>query len=112
MNFTGSIPRRQRTTGTLCPPTSFFIREKTRDADQLDRYKEKAQPVFANHPVTFRAYNGRHEILEGPNAEGVLILEFPSFDAARAWYHDPEYQDASMHRFVGSDYRCILVEGM
>jgi uncharacterized protein (DUF1330 family) len=41
-----------------------------------------------------------------------LILEFPSFDAARAWYHDPVYQDASMHRFVGSDYRCILVEGM
>jgi len=72
------------------PAYVIFIREKTRDADQLDRYKEKAQPVFANHPVTFRAYNGRHEILEGPNAEGVLILEFPSFDAARAWYHDPD----------------------
>ncbi|CAN7705090.1 DUF1330 domain-containing protein [Caballeronia sp. LjRoot34] len=51
-------------------------------------------------------------MLEGPDAEGVLILEFPSFDAARAWYQDPVYQDASMHRFVGSDYRCILVEGM
>jgi uncharacterized protein (DUF1330 family) len=112
MNFTGSIPCRQQIPWNPMPAYVIFIREKTRDADQLDRYKEKAQPVFANHPVTFRAYNGRHEVLEGPNAEGVLILEFPSFDAARAWYHDPVYQDASMHRFVGSDYRCILVEGM
>ncbi|CAN7705041.1 hypothetical protein LJR034_005902 [Caballeronia sp. LjRoot34] len=35
------------------PAYVIFIREKTRDADQLVRYKEKAQAVFANHPVTF-----------------------------------------------------------
>jgi uncharacterized protein (DUF1330 family) len=63
-------------------------------------------------PITRRAVYGRHEVLEGPPTEGVVILEFPSFDEAKAWYGSAAYSEARAHRLLGADYRCILVEGV
>jgi uncharacterized protein (DUF1330 family) len=51
-------------------------------------------------------------VLEGPKCEEIIILEFPSYIEAQAWYHSPEYQAACEHRFQGGDYRCILTEGV
>jgi uncharacterized protein (DUF1330 family) len=42
----------------------------------------------------------------------MMMLEFPSFGEATAWYHSPAYQAASEHRFKGADYRAIIVEGV
>ena len=44
--------------------------------------------------------------------EGVVILEIPSFEAAKAWYDNPAYREVREHRFRGSDYRAIIVEGV
>ena len=41
-----------------------------------------------------------------------MMLEFPTFREARAWYDSPAYQAASEHRFNGADYRAIIVEGV
>jgi len=62
-----------------------------------------APASFQKHPATFLAIHGRQEVLEGPKNEDIiiLILEFPSYEAALAWYHSPEYQAASEHRFQG-----------
>jgi uncharacterized protein (DUF1330 family) len=66
---------------------------------------------MAGHALTYRARFGRHEVVEGAAAEGVAILEFPTFEEAKAWYGSPAYQEASKHRFLGGDYRFIIVEG-
>ena len=63
-----------------------FTRESTRDASELEIYSQNVGPTLAGHPVTVLAAYGRHEVLEGPGVEGVVILEFPSFDEAMAWY--------------------------
>ena len=94
------------------PAYIVITREKTRDQTQLDQYKKLASPSFKDHPVIFRAREGRQEVLEGPTAENILILEFSSYEDAKAWYHSPEYQEASKHRFQGGDYRFILTEGI
>lgn len=68
---------------------------------------------FQKHPATFLAIHGRQEVLEGPKNEDIVILEFPSYEAAQAWYHSsPEYRAASEHRFQEGDYRFILTEGV
>jgi hypothetical protein len=36
------------------------------------------------HALTPRAFYGRLEVLEGAGVEGVAILEFPTFDEAKA----------------------------
>ena len=89
-----------------------ITREKTRNAAKLDEYKKIAPSSFQKHPATFLAIHGRQEVLEGPRNEDIVILEFPSYEAAQAWYHSPEYQAASERRFQGGDYRFILTEGV
>ncbi|HVF73878.1 MAG TPA: DUF1330 domain-containing protein [Acidimicrobiales bacterium] len=36
--------------------------------------------------------------LEGPKPSNVVVLRFPSTEAAVAWYESPEYQAALPHR--------------
>ncbi|MGO8985723.1 MAG: DUF1330 domain-containing protein [Terriglobales bacterium] len=93
------------------PAYAVVIREKTRNPAKLDEYRKLAPASFQNHPARFLAIHGRSEVLEGPNSEEIIILEFPSYEAAEAWYHSPEYQAACQHRFQGGDYRCIITEG-
>ncbi|HBO44640.1 MAG TPA: DUF1330 domain-containing protein [Planctomycetaceae bacterium] len=91
---------------------AIFIRESTRDASELDAYSQRAGGTLAGHPVSVLAAYGRHEVLEGPEVEGVVILEFPTIDEAKAWYDSPAYREAREHRFKGADYRAVIVEGL
>src|SRR6266436_3108302 len=89
-----------------------FARERTRDPGELEIYAQKAPAGLVGYPITIRALYGRHEVIEGPEVEGVAILEFPTFEAARAWYDNPLYTAARQHRLKGGDYRAVIVEGV
>jgi uncharacterized protein (DUF1330 family) len=82
------------------------------DAGEYETYRQKGLAALAGHPLTPRALYGRHEVLEGPATEGVVIIEFPSYDEARAYYDSPAYREAREHRFKAADYRVIIVEGV
>ena len=56
------------------PAYVVVTREKTRNQTQLDQYKKLAPASFKEHPVVFRARQGRQEVLEGSAFEEVLIL--------------------------------------
>jgi uncharacterized protein (DUF1330 family) len=89
-----------------------FTREKMRNKEEYERYKEKARPANAAHPLKPLALYGKHESLEGAALEGAVILEFPSMEAAKAYYHSAEYQEAAKHRFLAAEYRVFIVEGI
>lgn len=55
------------------PAYVVITREKTRNADRLEQYRKLAPASFEQHPVTFRAIHGRHEVLEGPASGGCRI---------------------------------------
>ena len=58
------------------------------------------------------AVSGATEGLEGATPDGVVILQFPTMDDARAWYHSPAYQQAAALRRQAADWRLVLVEGL
>jgi uncharacterized protein (DUF1330 family) len=89
-----------------------FTREKMRNPEEYERYREKARPAAEGHPLKPLALYGRCETLEGPAIEGAVVLEFPSIEAAKTYYNSPAYQDAVKHRFLGADYRVFIVEGL
>jgi uncharacterized protein (DUF1330 family) len=89
-----------------------FTREKMRNSEEYERYREKARPANASHPLKPLALYGKHEILEGPAIEGAVILEFPTMEAARNYYRSAAYQEAAKHRFLAADYRVFIVEGI
>lgn len=89
-----------------------FMREKTLDQSELETYWEKVKESLEGRPLRVLAAYGRHDILEGPDVEGVVIAEFPTLQEARDWYDSPSYQQAAQHRFRGALYRGLIVEGV
>jgi uncharacterized protein (DUF1330 family) len=94
------------------PAYMVFIREKTLDRAELEAYWAKTRATLEGHPIKILAAYGRHVTLEGPEVEGVVIAEFPTLEAARAWYDSPAYQEVAQHRFRGAIYRGLIVEGV
>jgi uncharacterized protein (DUF1330 family) len=89
-----------------------FTREETLEPSELAIYKEMVVPTLGTFELKILAAYGPHEVLEGEPTEGVVIVEFPTVELAKAWYTSPAYQAARTHRFKGSKYRCILVQGV
>jgi uncharacterized protein (DUF1330 family) len=88
-----------------------FLRESTMDEQEMKTYSELAKPTLSKHPGKPLAFYGALNVLEGPDFEGAVILEFPSMDEARAWYDSPEYQAVVKHRHAGATYRVFIIEG-
>ena len=42
----------------------------------------------------------------------IVVLEFPSMDQARKWYHSPEYAPTLAMRLKAAETRLIFVEGV
>lgn len=91
---------------------AVFIKEAIRDEAEMAVYSGLAGGTLAGHPVKVLAAYGAQEALEGAAPEGVVILEFPTMAAAKAWYESPAYRAAREHRFRGAEYRAFLVEGL
>lgn len=64
------------------------------DAESYARYRTANAAVFARYGARFLVRGGAQEVREGDGRPRSVVLEFPSFDAARACYDDPEYQAA------------------
>jgi uncharacterized protein (DUF1330 family) len=94
------------------PAYVVITKTRTRNPSELELYAKEAPTFMAGHPATFLARFGGCEVKEGAAVEGVAIIQFPTFEEARAWYESPAYQEASQHRFRGGDYNVVIVEGL
>jgi uncharacterized protein (DUF1330 family) len=90
----------------------IFTRDKTIDEKELATYSKDVPATLAGHEAKLLVLYGQHEDLEGAPTEGTVILEFPSAEAAKAWYDGPAYRKVREHRFRGATYRVTLVEGV
>ena len=66
------------------PAYAIFIKNKTIDPDELKAYGKKAGGAGAGYPIIALALYGPLEVLEGDPAGGVLRLQFPDMDVAKA----------------------------
>ena len=91
----------------------IVIREsKIHDPAEYAAYRELAVKTRAGHTLRALAMNGFNEGMEGGGADGVTLLEFPTLEAAKAWYDSDAYRAAREHRFKGADYRAFITEGL
>jgi uncharacterized protein (DUF1330 family) len=91
----------------------LFIRENPiRDAVEIQTYSEmnRANPRDPN--LTALSVYGAIEAVEGNAPDGMVMLQFPTAEDAKAWYNSPAYQAASQHRKKGADYRVMIVQGL
>lgn len=93
---------------------AYFVAVRTglKDSAEMDTYMGKARLAMVGHSFKPLAVYGKIRPTDGPAADGAVIIEFPSFEAAEAWYDSPAYQDAVVHRFAGGDYLTFIVQGV
>lgn len=80
----------------------------------FSEYANRAGPTLAKHGFVGMVASAEPDRFEGEAPDGwTVLLQFPSVDAAQAWYDDPEYVDARPFRIdsVGQT-DMILVQGL
>lgn len=84
------------------------------DRTAMRAYTEQVQPAMATYGGRYRRMlQQRIEVLEGtwhPRSFG--IVEFPTFEQARAWYHSPEYAPLKAIRLANARNDTILVDAL
>ena len=93
-------------------PKGYIIAHITvNDPEAYKEYVEKDTPILHGLGGRFIIRGGQSEVLEGETLNRHVVLEFPSYEAAKAAYHDPEYQKVAEIRKRTADSIFILVEG-
>jgi uncharacterized protein (DUF1330 family) len=81
-------------------------------AEYSRRNQENAGVSQAEFGIRPLVVYGKAEGFEGATPDGVVMLEFPTIEAARGWYESGAYQEALPFRQKAANWRVILVEGM
>ena len=83
------------------------------DPSWLAEYIPKTEALIHKHGGRYLVGGGAEmEVLEGdtPLPSGIVLLEFPSTEQAKAWYNDPEYAPMITLRQTGSSADLVVVE--
>src|SRR5579883_3075952 len=95
------------------PAYMIFIREgPVRDSAAMDEYRRLNRQNVGDFKLKPLVVYGALEAVEGKAPDGVVVLEFPTVEDAKAWYDSPGYRAALPHRLRAADYRAIIVQGV
>ena len=83
------------------------------DSVAYERYKVLAPPSIAAYGGRYLARGGATDPLEGGwDPARLVILEFPTMEAARAWWESAEYAEAKALRHAAAHSQMIAVQGL
>jgi uncharacterized protein (DUF1330 family) len=78
-------------------------------------YQEYGKQVLATIQKfggKFVVRGGKAEPLEGAAPKRIVVLEFPSLEQAKSWYHSADYAPLIKMRQKASRGRLLVVEGV
>lgn len=79
---------------------------------EIRAYMEDIEDTFEPFGGEWVVHGTQPEVLEGRWQADVVIIGFPSLQAARDWYRSPAYQRILQLRTDHSDSRVFLLEGV
>lgn len=83
-----------------------------KNPDGYDEYRRQVPATLAKYGGRFVVRGGASETLEGDWApKRVVVVEFPTMEALKRWYHSPEYMPLIALRRQHSAGDVIAVEG-
>lgn len=91
----------------------ILVQSEVTQPEQYAKYAALTPDIVAKYGGRFLARGGRSTTLEGPKAPArVVVIEFPSYEAAERFYHSPEYTAARAVRAGAAAMQFVLVEGL
>jgi len=84
------------------------------DPERYQRYTALTPAAVAAAGGEFIVRGGKHEVLEGAwQPSRLVVLRFPSYEQARAFYQSASYQAARAERVGATErFNMVLVEGV
>ena len=94
-------------------PAYLVARIRVTDPEKYRGYMALSPAAIEKHGGRFLARGGEVVTLEGePEERRVVIVEFPSLEAARTFYDSPEYREARAAREGAAEAQFFVVEGL
>jgi uncharacterized protein (DUF1330 family) len=92
-------------------PAYLIARVCIHDAETYQQYAARSPAIIAAFAGRVLARGPAVEVLEGDGAGiRVVIVEFPSVEAARRFYHSPQYQEIRRIRAAIAEAEVLIVE--
>jgi uncharacterized protein (DUF1330 family) len=90
-----------------------IVNVDVRDANGYEAYKGPAAATVAEFGGRYLVRGGKAEQREGKwEPKRIVILEFPSFEAAEAWYDSESYGAVRQIRHETAHADLVIVEGV
>jgi uncharacterized protein (DUF1330 family) len=95
-------------------PSAYIIANvKVTNPQQYEDYKKWSTAAMQAHGAEVCVRGGPVEVLEGDwTPDRLVILKFPSVEAAKAFDASPEYTKARAARQGAAAMRMVVVEGL
>jgi uncharacterized protein (DUF1330 family) len=94
--------------------SAYFIAQiNVTDPERYQGYLAGFMPIFERHGGELLVTSKNEvELIEGDWIHTrMVVMKFPSLDAAHAWHDDPEYEALAEHRHASAHTNMVLVEG-
>lgn len=89
----------------------MFIQADITDPEQFMEYAKRAPALIARNGGRYRCMRGAVEQLEGkPDNRRIVVSEWPSMEAAKAFWDSPEYQELKKLRDGAAEIDVYLCE--
>jgi uncharacterized protein (DUF1330 family) len=94
-------------------PAYLVAHIEVHDPVVFEDYRAQVVPIIKAFGGRYLVRGGALETLEGAQQRRrLVIIEFPSMDAARGFYHGAEYAPVLQRRLESATSDVVLVEGL
>lgn len=93
------------------PKGYWIVRLDVTDPEKYKDYLSANVEPFKKYGARHLVRAGKYENPEGTSLSRNVVVEFPSYEAARECYYSPEYQRAKGFRTPVSSGDLIIIEG-
>lgn len=80
--------------------------------EQMAEYRTWSTQAVAAHGGEFIVRGGQQQVLEGTAHARTVVIRFPSYAAAQAFYDSAEYRHARQVREGAGQFNMLCVEGL
>lgn len=93
-------------------PAYILVEILIHNPEEYEQYKKLTPAAVAAYEGKFLVRGGTAEALEGAwNPERIVVLEFPTMDRAKEWWHSEEYAPAKEIRQRTATTKMLVVNG-
>lgn len=94
-------------------PAYILARIRVTDPQRFEQYRAAVPAAIAKHGGRYIVRGAEVEALEGAqDGRRLVVIEFPSVEAAQHFWHSPDYAQAKRLREDAAEVEALLLPGV